>query len=403
MNYFAITKEKSMPKEFHPPARILMGPGPSNVDPRVLLALAKPLVGHLDPEFVRIMNNLQELLRTIFGTKNHLTIPISGTGSAGMEAAFVNVVEPGDKVLVCVNGVFGERMTDVAERCGAQVRPLSTTWGKPFDPQMIRDELRTFRPQVLAIVHAETSTGVLQPLEEIRDILKEFPETLFLVDTVTSLGGHPVKVDEWGIDICYSGTQKCLSCPPGLAPITFSEKALQKIKKRTKKVQSWYLDMNLVGKYWGSERTYHHTAPISMNYALLEALRIIHEEGLENRYDRHRRNHLALVRGLEAMGLSMLVEEPFRLWSLNAVKIPPGIDDVQLRKKLLDEYNLEIGGGLGTLKGKIWRVGLMGYSSSETNVLYFLMALEQALRAQGYEVPKGAGTTAAQEFYSQAK
>ncbi len=311
-----------MANEFHPPARILMGPGPSNVDPRVLLAMAKPMVGHLDPEFIRIMNSLQDLLRLVFGTKNALTIPISGTGSAGMEAALVNALEPGDRVLVCINGVFGERMADIAERCGADLRTLSVPWGQPFDPAAIEKEVRAFSPRVLAIVHAETSTGVLQPLEDLSRILKSHPDTLLLVDTVTSLGGHPVKVDEWGIDICYSVTQKCLSCPPGLAPITFSARSVEKIKKRSKKVQSWYLDMNMVGKYWGSERTYHHTAPISMNYALLEALRIIQEEGLEARHERHRRNHLALVRGIEAMGLGMLVEEPYRLWSLNTVRVP---------------------------------------------------------------------------------
>jgi alanine-glyoxylate transaminase / serine-glyoxylate transaminase / serine-pyruvate transaminase len=388
-----------MTGDFHPSARILMGPGPSNVDPRVLLAMAKPLVGHLDPEFIQIMNRVQELLRAVFGTRNPQTIPISGTGSAGMEAAFVNVVEPGDRVLVCVNGVFGERMTDVAGRCGAEVKTLSAQWGQTFDLAAVENELRSFKPKVLAIVHAETSTGVLQPIEEYTRILKKYPETLFLVDTVTSLGGHPVKVDEWGIDVCYSGTQKCLSCPPGLAPITFSSRAMKKIQGRTGKVQSWYLDMNLVGKYWGSERTYHHTAPVSMNYALLESLRIIDEEGLEKRYERHRRNHLALVRGIEAMGLKMLVDEPHRLWSLNTVRIPDGIDDPKVRKALLEEYNLEIGGGLGVLKGKIWRVGLMGYSSSEANVLYFLTALEQTLREQGFEVPQGRGPTAAREVY----
>jgi len=365
--------------------------------------MAKPMVGHLDPEFIRIMNNLQDLLRQVFGTKNPLTLPISGTGSAGMEAAFVNVVEPGDRVLVCIKGVFGERMADVAERCGAHLRTISAPWGEVFDLEAIQKELRGFQPKVLAIVHAETSTGVLQPLEELPAILKNNPDTLLLVDTVTSLGGHPVKVDEWGIDICYSGTQKCLSSPPGLAPITFSPKAADKIKKRSQKVQSFYFDMNILGKYWGSERTYHHTAPISMNYALLEALRIIGEEGLAPRHERHRRNHLALVQGIEAMGLSMLVPEPYRLWSLNAVSIPQGIDDPKLRKKLLDEYNLEIGGGLGALKGKIWRVGLMGYSSSEANVLYFLTALEQALREQGFEVPRGAGAIAAKEFFSKGK
>ncbi len=391
-----------MTNEFHPPARILMGPGPSNVDPRVLLAMAKPMLGHLDPEFIRIMNSVQDLLRRMFGTKNALTIPISGTGSAGMEAAFVNVVEPGDRVLIGINGVFGERMADVAERCGADVRKVSVPWGKPLNAEAIRTALDEFHPRVLAVVHAETSTGVLQPIEDLSRILKGYPETLFLVDTVTSLGGHPVNVDPWGIDICYSGTQKCLSCPPGLAPITFSPRAVEKIRGRSKKVQSWYLDMNMVGKYWGNERTYHHTAPISMNYALLEALRIIDEEGLEARHERHRRNHLALVRGIEAMGLHMAVEEPYRLWSLNAVGIPPGIDDGKIRKRLLEEYNLEIGGGLGELKGKIWRVGLMGYASSEPNVLYFLMALEQTLRAEGFEVPQGAGAGAAKEFYSQS-
>ncbi len=392
-----------MTGEFHPPARILMGPGPSNVDPRVLLALAKPVLGHLDPEFFKIMNNVQDLLRHVFGTQNAHTIAISGTGSAGMDAAFVNVVEPGDRVLVCVNGFFGERMADVAERCGANLKTLSAPWGRAFDLADIEKELRSFQPKVLAIVNAETSTGVLQPLEEFPKILKSHPETLLLVDTVTSLGGHPVKVDEWGIDICYSGTQKCLGAPPGLAPITFSPKAMEKIKNRAKKVQSFYLDINMLGKYWGSERAYHHTAPSSLNYALLEALRIISEEGLERRYERHRRNHLALVAGIEAMGLRMFVEKPYRLWSLNAVSIPAGIDDVKVRKKLLEEYNLEIGGGLGNLKGKTWRVGLMGYSSSEANVMYFLTALEQTLREQGFEVPRGAGATAAKEFHSRGK
>jgi len=392
-----------MTGEFHPPARILMGPGPCNVDPRVLLAMAKPLLGHLDPEFIKIMHKIQELLRPIFGTKNEWTIPVSGTGSAGMEAAFANLVERGDKVLVCVDGYFGERMTQVVERMGADLRILSGQWGQPFDPAMVEKELKSFRPRLLALVHAETSTGVLQPMEDLCKILKNYPETYLLVDAVTSLGGHPVKVDDWGIDVCYSGSQKCLSSPPGLAPITFSPRAVEKINKRSQKVQSFYLDMSVLGKYWGKEQTYHHTAPVSMNYALLESLRIIHEEGLENRFERHRRNHLGLVRGIEAMGLKMLVAEPYRLWSLNTVLIPEGIDDVKVRKKLLQEYNLEIGGGLGNLKGKIWRVGLMGYSSSESNAIFFLTALEQALREQGFEVPRGAGATAAKDFFSKAK
>jgi alanine-glyoxylate transaminase/serine-glyoxylate transaminase/serine-pyruvate transaminase len=392
-----------MVNEFHPPARILMGPGPSNVDPRVTMAMAKPLLGHLDPDFLQIMNKIQALLQYVFGTKNPLTFPVSGTGSAGMEAAFVNVVEPGDRVLVCVHGYFGERMVEIATRCGANLRTLSATWGEPLDREEIEKELRTFQPRVLALVHAETSTGVLQPLEELSQVLKKFPDTLLLADTVTSLGGHPVKVDDWGIDACYSGTQKCLGCPPGLAPVTFSPKALERIKARKQKVLSFYLDAEILGKYWGNERAYHHTASSSLNYALLEALRIIEEEGLERRYERHRRNHLALVRGVEAMGLQMLVKEPYRLWSLNTIRIPDGIDDLKVRKTLLEENNLEIGGGLGKLKGKIWRVGLMGYGSNQTHVLYFLTVLEQALREQGFEVPRGAGAAAARDFYAKNK
>ena len=389
-----------MAYEFYPPERLLMGPGPGNIDPRVNLAMAKPLLGHLDPYFIRIMHQIQELLRDVFATRNSLTIPISGTGTAGMEAAFVNTVEPGDKALICVNGFFGERMVEIAGRCGAEVKKLDRTWGKPFEPAEVEKELQAFRPKVLALVHAETSTGVLQPLEEFPPILRKFPETLFLVDTVTSLGGHPVKVDEWGIDACYSGTQKCLSCPPGLAPITFSPKAVERFSNRSKKIQSFYLGMDTLAKYWGNETTYHHTAPVSMNYALLEALRIVHEEGLDRRFERHRRNHLALVAGVEGMGLKMFVDPPHRLWSLNTITIPGGIDDVKVRKSLLEDYSLEIGGGLGPLKGKIWRVGLMGYNSNERNVLFFLTVLEQALRAQGFEVPRGVGASAAREFYA---
>ena len=367
------------------------------------MAMAKPLLGHLDPDFLQIMNKIKALLQYAFGTKNPLTFPVSGTGSAGMEAAFVNVVEPGDRVLVCVHGYFGERMVEIATRCGANLRTLSATWGEPLDREEIEKELRAFQPRVLALVHAETSTGVLQPLEELSQVLKKFPDTLLLADTVTSLGGHPVKVDDWGIDACYSGTQKCLGCPPGLAPVTFSPKALERIKARKQKVLSFYLDAEILGKYWGNERAYHHTASSSLHYALLEALRIIEEEGLERRYERHRRNHLALVRGVEAMGLQMLVKEPYRLWSLNTIRIPDGIDDLKVRKTLLEENNLEIGGGLGKLKGKIWRVGLMGYGSNQTHVLYFLTVLEQALREQGFEVPRGAGAAAARDFYAKNK
>jgi alanine-glyoxylate transaminase/serine-glyoxylate transaminase/serine-pyruvate transaminase len=360
------------------PARTLLGPGPSNVSPRVLQALSRPLVGHLDPFFVTLMEELQEMLRALFVTKNRFTIPISGTGSAGMEAALVNILEEGDPVLVCVNGVFGTRMCDIAERCGGILRRIDVDWGQPIDSELVRKELNIFPAKVVALVHAETSTGVLQPLEEISRIVHE-KGALFVVDTVTSLGGAPVLVDDWQIDVCYSGTQKCLSCPPGLAPITFSSRSMERIRKRTSKVISWYLDMTMLEKYWGPDRVYHHTAPISMIYALREALRLILEEGLENRWERHRKLSAALVAGLEAMGLHMLVEEPYRAPMLNSVLIPEGIDDAVVRKRLLDHYNIEIGSGLGPLKGKIWRIGLMGESCSDENIALVLSALKDTL------------------------
>jgi alanine-glyoxylate transaminase / serine-glyoxylate transaminase / serine-pyruvate transaminase len=382
-------------EEFHPPRRILLGPGPSEADPRVLAALSGPLVGHLDPEFLRVMDDIQSLLRTLFETRNKLTIPISGTGSAGMEAALVNLIEPGDSVVVCVNGVFGERMSDIVGRCGGVLRRIDVEWGTSFDPDQIRKTLREIRPTILAVVHAETSTGVLTPLVNIQDVLKEFPETLLLVDCVTSLGGLPVGIDRHQVDCAYSGTQKCLSCPPGLAPLTLSERAVAKITKRKSKVQSWYLDLTMVEKYWGEERTYHHTAPISMNYALREALRIVAEEGLEKRWKRHRLNHQALVAGVEAMGLEMLCRPEDRLWSLNTVKIPDGISDAKVRARLLQDFGIEIGGGLGPLKNKVWRVGLMGYSSSRNYVLLFLNALEDILSNEGFRLKAGAAVRAA--------
>jgi alanine-glyoxylate transaminase / serine-glyoxylate transaminase / serine-pyruvate transaminase len=382
-------------EEFHPPRRILLGPGPSEADPRVLAALSGALVGHLDPEFLRVMDDIQSLLRTVFETRNKLTIPISGTGSAGMEAALVNLIEPGDSVVVCVNGVFGERMSDIVGRCGGVLRRIDVEWGTSFDPDQIRKTLREIRPTILAVVHAETSTGVLTPLVNIQDVLKEFPETLSLVDCVTSLGGLPVGIDRHQVDCGYSGTQKCLSCPPGLAPLTLSERAVSKLSKRKSKVQSWYLDLTMVEKYWGEERTYHHTAPISMNYALREALRIVAEEGLEKRWKRHRLNHQALVAGLEAMGLEMLCRPEDRLWSLNTVKIPDGISDAKVRARLLQDFGIEIGGGLGPLKNKVWRVGLMGYSSSRNYVLLFLNALEDILSNEGLRLKAGAALRAA--------
>jgi alanine-glyoxylate transaminase/serine-glyoxylate transaminase/serine-pyruvate transaminase len=384
-----------MIKEFYPPRRILLGPGPSEADPRVLAALSAPLIGHLDPEFLRVMDDIQSLLRTVFETRNRLTVPISGTGSAGMETAFVNLIEPGDSVLVCVNGIFGERMCDIVGRCGGVVRRIDVEWGRSFDPDQIRKTLREIRPTILAVVHAETSTGVLTPLSNIQDVLKEFPETLFLVDCVTSLGGLPVGIDRHQVDCAYSGTQKCLSCPPGLAPLTLSERAVAKLRNRKSKVQSWYLDLTMVEKYWGAERTYHHTAPISMNYALREALRLVAEEGLEKRWARHRLNHLAFVAGVEALALEMLCKPEDRLWSLNTVKIPDGISDAKARARLLQDFGIEIGGGLGPLKDKIWRVGLMGYSSNLDYVLLFLKSLENVLSREGFQLKAGAAVEAA--------
>jgi alanine-glyoxylate transaminase/serine-glyoxylate transaminase/serine-pyruvate transaminase len=365
-------------EEMKLPRRILMGPGPSNVPDRVMTALASPVVGHLDPAFLSIMEEVQEMLRAVMGTENRFTLPVSGTGSAGMEAALVNLLEPGDKALVCVNGVFGERMCDIVGRCGAELKRVDAPWGSPVDPGAVRKALGEFPAKVVAVVHAETSTGVLQPLEELAKIARE-REALFLVDAVTSLAGAPLEVDSWGIDVCYSGTQKCLSCPPGLAPITFGPRAMEVLEKRKTKVRSWYLDMTMILKYWGPDRVYHHTAPISMTYALREALRIVLEEGLEKRWQRHRTVHHSLVRGLEKIGLRMLVEEPYRAPMINTVVLPGGVDDLAVRRRLLGEYSLEIGGGLGALKGKVWRIGIMEDSCTEENVQILLAALAKLL------------------------
>lgn len=388
--------------ELAPSARILLGPGPSNVHARVLKAMSTPLVGHLDPEFLHLMEETKALLRFVFQTKNTLTLPISGTGSAGMETCFVNLLEPGDEVIVGVNGVFGTRMVDVIERCGAKAIKIETEWGRVIAAEQVQEALQQCRrPKLVALVHAETSTGAWQPLEEISSLVHE-TGALFVVDAVTSLGGCPVKVDEWRIDACYSGTQKCLSCPPGLSPVTFSPSALEVIRKRKSKVQSWYLDLTMIEKYWGEERVYHHTAPISMNYALREALRLVQEEGLEARFQRHERNHNALAAGLAAMGLPLAAQEGHRLWTLNSVAIPAGVDDAGVRRQLLDEYNIEVGAGLGPLRGKIWRIGLMGESSSRSNVLLVLSALEEILRKQGHSCALGAGVSAAQAAYAAA-
>jgi len=359
------------------------------------MAMLAPIVGHLDPYFITVMEDTVNLLRNLFQTKNTLTFPISGTGSAGMEASFCNFLEPGDVAVIGVNGLFGERMVDNARRCGAKVIPVSAEWGRIIEPEAIEDALKTEKQvKLLALVHAETSTGVLQPLIEASRLAKQYG-ALFLVDTVTSLGGHEVAVDDWGIDICYSGTQKCISCPPGLAPFTANEKALTALQARTHEIQSWYLDLSLLSSYWSSSRFYHHTAPISMIYALHEALALIADEGLEARIQRHLKHGLALHTGLEAMGLTLHAQEGYRLSTLTSVRIPSGVDDLRVRQRLLNELNIEIGSGLGPLRGQIWRIGLMGHSSSPENVLLLLSALEKQLLAEGHSVQSGAGVIAA--------
>jgi len=362
----------------NPPIRILLGPGPSPVHPRVLEAMALPVVGHLDPKFLEIMDQNMAMLREVFRTNNRLALPMSGTGSAGMETCFVNLVEPGDNVLIGVNGVFGTRMVDVAQRCGAQVDTVEAEWGTALDAQKFKAALAQKKYQLVAIVHAETSTGVLQPLDDIAKLVRE-SGPLFLVDTVTSLGGAPVGVDRLGIDACYSGTQKCLGCPPGLSPVTFSERAVEVLRHRKTRVQSWYLDLSMIEKYWGSERVYHHTAPISMNYALHEALRLVLEEGLEASWKRHRQVHETFVREMRKLELEPAVAEPIRAPMINTVKIPEGVDDPNVRQRLYDDFNIEIGAGLGPLKGKVWRVGLMGHGARVENVEILAQALKQLI------------------------
>jgi alanine-glyoxylate transaminase/serine-glyoxylate transaminase/serine-pyruvate transaminase len=367
------------PAAFHPPQRLLMGPGPSNVAPSVYEAMARPLLGHLDPEFVRMMDEIKVMLRAVFQTRNVMTFPVSGTGSAGMEFCFVNLIEPGDEVVIGINGVFGMRMADVAARCGARVVKAEAEWGRIIEPEQISAALnQTKRPKLVAIVHAETSTGVLTPVEEISRLARD-AGALVVLDTVTSLGGCPVALDAWAIDAAYSGTQKCLSCPPGLAPVSFNDRALEVARNRRSKVQSWYLDVNLLSAYWGEERVYHHTAPISMNYALHEALRLVLEEGLEARWERHRRHHQQLRDGLQRMGLGLAAQEGHRLWQLNAVSVPSGTDEAAVRRELLHRDGIEIGAGLGPLKGRIWRIGLMGETCREEHVTRFLNSLAERM------------------------
>lgn len=384
--------------ELNPPVRVLMGPGPSDIHPRVLQAMAKGTVGHLDPYYLQIMDELQRMLRGLFRTENRMTFAVSATGSAGMEAAVVNLVEPGDSMVVCVNGVFGARMADVAGRAGAAVTKVERPWGSVFTPADLAPVLAAAKPKVVGIVMAETSTGAWQPIEEIARVVHE-AGALLVVDAVTALGGVPLEVDRWNVDVAYSGSQKCLSCPPGLAPITFNQRALDVILARKTKVQSWYLDVSMLANYWGQDRVYHHTAPINMTYGLYEALRIIHEEGLDHCHARHLRNHGALKAGLAALGISYAAEQGHELPMLNAVRIPEGIDDARVRGELLGRFGIEIGAGLGAFKGKVWRIGLMGYGSRAANVLLFLSALEQLLAEQGHSFPRGAGVAAANEFY----
>lgn len=389
---------ETVPKALNPPQRVLMGPGPSDVDPRVSAALAAPTIGHLDPYFLQLMDEVQLMLRQVFQTSNPMTLAVSGTGSSGMETCVVNLIEPGDRMVVCVNGVFGGRMADVAARVGADVTTIEREFGEIFSADEIADVVKRVSPKVVGIVHAETSTGAWQPLEDVSKVIHD-AGALLLADCVTSLGGIPVKVDEWQLDAVYSGTQKCLSCPPGLAPVTFSPRAVEAIDNRKSKVASWYLDMTMVRDYWSDSRAYHHTAPINMNYGLHEALRLVLDEGLEARFGRHMNNHLALKAGLAALGVEYSVPDGHQLPMLNSVWIPEGVDDVAVRGQLLSEFGIEIGGGLGPVKGKTWRIGLMGAASSEKNVLLFLAALERCLEDQGFNVDCGAGVGAANQVY----
>lgn len=387
-----------LPGQLNPSPRLLLGPGPSDAHPRVLTAMATPLLGHLDPQFIEIMSETQEMLRAVFQTKNALTLPMSATGMAGMETCFVNLVEPGDKVALCVAGYFGTRMVDVAGRCGAELTVMNGPWGEPFELDAIRETLKKVRPKVLGIVHAETSTGCLQPIAELGKLCHEF-DTLLIADTVTSLGCVPVKLDEWEVDAAFSCSQKGLSCPPGLSPVSLSERAATRIETRKSKVQSWYFDLSSIQSYWGGERTYHHTAPITMIYAIREGLRLVLEEGLEVRFARHVRNHLALKAGLTALGLKYTSKEGFQLPQLNPVRIPDGVDDVASRKRMLAEFGIEIGGGLGDFKGKAWRIGLMGHNSRPNCVFQVLAALEVVLRGAGVKIEPGSGVAAAEMVY----
>lgn len=386
---------------FHPPQRTLLGPGPSDIHPRTIAAMGQPVVGYLDPIFVEMMDELKTLLRYAYRTENALTFPGSGPGSVGMETCFVNLVEPGDKVIVCRNGVFGGRMIENVERCGGTPVVVEDAWGEPVDPQKVEDAFKAHPDaRILAFIQAETSTGCASDARTLAALARRFG-ALSIVDAVTSLGGSELRVDDWGLDAVYSGSQKCLSCTPGLTPLTFSEAALARIKARSHKVQSWFMDLNLVLEYWGNtKRTYHHTAPINGLYALHEALLLLREEGIDNAWARHQRHHAALKAGLEAIGLRFVVHEASRLPQMNAVYIPEGINDLDVRRRLLADFNLEIGAGLGSLAGKVWRFGLMGYSCRAENVMLCLSALGSVLADMGYPVEVGHAEAAAHAVYA---
>lgn len=376
------------------PLRKLMGPGPMDVHPRVYQALTSPVIGHLDPAYLKVLDGIADRLRRVFGTRNRVTNAAPGTGTSGMEACVANLLEPGDRALVCVHGYFGDRLRQMAERQDAEVTVIEGEWGSPTDPERVEEALKDGLYKVITLVHAETSTGVLQPMDEIVGLARAHG-AMIVLDAVTSLGGIEIKADEWELGAAYSCSQKCIGCPAGMSPVTFSDRAVESVLRRKHPVRSWYLDISLLDKYWGSERVYHHTSSSSMNYALLEALTLIEEEGLPQRYERHLRNHRALVAGVEGMGLEMFVKPEYRLPSLNTIRIPEGVDDAKARGYLLTHFNLEIGGGLGVLKGKVWRVGLMGYSSSAENVLFFIAAISRALAAQGHKTDASAGLAAA--------
>ncbi len=389
-------------QSFHPPVRTLMGPGPSDVSPRVLEAMARPTIGHLDPVFVHLMDEIKTLMQYALKTENRLTLPVSAPGSAGMEAVFVNLVQPGDKVIVCQNGVFGGRMKENVERCGGQAIMVLDAWGRAVDPQKLEEALKANPDtKAVAFVHAETSTGVLSDAKTLCAIAKKYG-CLTIVDAVTSLGGSEIQMDAWGIDALYSGSQKCLSCVPGLSPVSFSDRAVEVIGQRTTKVQSWFLDMNLVMGYWGAgvKRAYHHTAPINTLYALHESLVMLKEEGIEKSWARHTYHHKAFVAGAEAMGLRMVVPEGERLPQLNLVSIPEGVDEAAVRKALLDVYGLEIGAGLGDLAGKVWRIGLMGFGCTQKNVLFCLGALDAVLTSMKAPIQSGKAVSAALAAYA---